>query len=297
MTACLVALGANLGDPRRQLEQAVDRLDQLSDTHVERISRWITTPAVGGPVDQPAFLNGAVVLDTALSPTALWQVLREIETDLGRRRDVPWGPRSLDLDLLLFDDQVNQGQELIVPHPWMMARGFVLGPACEIAPDWRHPLLGWKLRKIADRIRRWHLPVVLIPGDASLGEATVQFAERIQRTRTAAFPSIRFMSQELPDDRGSAGADSVETVLVASDVSDLYDPRFATSPLVDKIRLAIVLESWASPEQAGWDGCSSNARALLNEHVCPLVRIPLASDQAVAEQLDAILMGLRTGWD
>jgi len=133
MTAAYVGLGANLGDPRRQLDTAIDELKRLPGTRVRRVSGiYKTSPQ--GYADQPDFLNAVARLDTELSAEMLLDALREIENRHGRERPFPNAPRTLDLDLLLYGDHVVNSPGLVLPHPRMHERAFVLKPLVEIAP-------------------------------------------------------------------------------------------------------------------------------------------------------------------
>ena len=134
MTLAYVALGANIGDPRRQLLAAFDDLDRLPGTRVRaRSSLYRSAPA--GYADQPDFLNAVAELDTALEPEALLAALQEIEARHGRERSFRNAPRTLDLDLLLYGDRAAASERLTLPHPRMHDRSFVLQPLAEIAPD------------------------------------------------------------------------------------------------------------------------------------------------------------------
>ena len=139
----LIALGANLpgpaGEPASTLNHA---LRQLNDKGVKirRVSSFYKTPAWPDPAD-PVFVNAVALLETVLQPVELLALLHDVETELGRMRSRPNAPRTLDLDLLDFNGQVME-QGLILPHPRMAERSFVLVPLAEIAPDWRHPVSG-----------------------------------------------------------------------------------------------------------------------------------------------------------
>ncbi|MGC3972500.1 MAG: 2-amino-4-hydroxy-6-hydroxymethyldihydropteridine diphosphokinase [Pirellulales bacterium] len=115
-------------------------------------SRWYETSPIGGPLGQEAFLNGAALWETSLAPQALLQQLHAVELMHDRDRNVPWGPRTLDLDLLLFDDVVLRTPELTIPHPRLSFRKFVLRGAAEAAGDMRHPFLGRTMRELADHL-------------------------------------------------------------------------------------------------------------------------------------------------
>jgi 2-amino-4-hydroxy-6-hydroxymethyldihydropteridine diphosphokinase len=132
MTPAYIALGSNLGRPQSQLRKAVNALEMLPDTELVRHSSIYRSAAVG-PGPQADYLNAVVLLDTLLPPLALLAAMQHIEQQQGRVRDVRWGPRTLDLDLLLYGDQTITGLALTVPHPRMEQRDFVLYPLREIS--------------------------------------------------------------------------------------------------------------------------------------------------------------------
>ncbi len=140
MPLALLGLGANLGDRAAALNAAIEALSDARGIAVIRRSTVIETSPVGGAADQPPYLNAAVVVETQLSPESLLAKLHEIEASLGRRRDIHWGPRTIDLDLLLYDQQVVESPTLTIPHPRMSFRRFVLEPAVEVGGDWQHPI-------------------------------------------------------------------------------------------------------------------------------------------------------------
>lgn len=138
--AC-IGLGGNIGDVAATLRSALEALHALPDTRVARASRVYRTPAWGVEA-QPDFLNSAALLETGLEPHALLDGLLRIEREHGRERAADgarWGPRTLDLDLLLYGDATIDAPGLSVPHPQMHARAFVLVPLAEIAPDAQVP--------------------------------------------------------------------------------------------------------------------------------------------------------------
>lgn len=137
-TPCAIALGSNLGDCKNTLESALATLNQTSGITVQSRSSWYLTQAIGPP--QPDILNGCALLKTTLTPPQLLQTLLKIESQFGRVRQERWGARTLDLDLLLFDDVILHTEDLHIPHPRMVERAFVLVPLAEIAPDWVEPV-------------------------------------------------------------------------------------------------------------------------------------------------------------
>ncbi len=134
-----IALGANLGDRRANIEAAVERLRATDGVLVTKVSPPMENPAVGGPADSPPFLNAVAEIQTTLPPRELLDRLLQIEKDLGRTRREKWGPRAIDLDLILYGDQIIAERDLHVPHPLMHERRFVLEPLAQIAPHALHP--------------------------------------------------------------------------------------------------------------------------------------------------------------
>jgi 2-amino-4-hydroxy-6-hydroxymethyldihydropteridine diphosphokinase len=148
-SAC-IALGANIGQPCRQILDAVEALAALPDTRLTGRSRLYRTPP-WGPVEQPPFINAVADIDTRLAPHELMQALLQIEHAAGRDRQGPrWGPRRLDLDLLLYDAQVLDTPTLTLPHPRIAGRAFVLLPLADLDPERMIPGQG----RVADLLAR-----------------------------------------------------------------------------------------------------------------------------------------------
>jgi 2-amino-4-hydroxy-6-hydroxymethyldihydropteridine diphosphokinase len=141
-TRALIALGSNLGHRKATLDAAVAALAQTPGIMVQDVSRYHETRPVGGPEGQADFLNAAVAVETTIEPLELLRVLHEIEHRAGRVRTVRWGPRTLDLDLLLYGDRVIESDDLQVPHPRLAERLFVLAPLAEIAAGDVDPVTG-----------------------------------------------------------------------------------------------------------------------------------------------------------
>jgi 2-amino-4-hydroxy-6-hydroxymethyldihydropteridine diphosphokinase len=148
----LLGLGSNLGGRREFIERAVRLVDEIEGVELKSLSSLIETEPVGGP-PQGRYLNGAAELETALEPLDLLARLQEVEAELGRVRKVLNGPRNIDLDILLFGDLVVEAGDLVLPHPRMCERAFVLEPLNEIAPGRVHPIKGKSVEELLGELR------------------------------------------------------------------------------------------------------------------------------------------------
>jgi 2-amino-4-hydroxy-6-hydroxymethyldihydropteridine diphosphokinase len=176
MPRCLLGLGSNVGDRPRQIAAAVDALRNHPRTSGLTVSSLHETPPAGGPQGQVSYLNAAVVLNTDLSPGELLTLAQSIERQLGRERLERWGPRTIDVDLLLYGEAVINEPLLIVPHPRMAFRRFVLEPAVEVAAEMRHPPTGWTLEQLLEHLRRSPCYVALL---GVAGEAKTDLAKEL----------------------------------------------------------------------------------------------------------------------
>lgn len=145
-----LGLGGNIGDVRATMAAAVDRLAASGLTIVARSADYETPP--WGKLDQPAYVNAAVAADTDLSPQELLATILSIEQEFGRRRIEKWGPRTIDIDMLTYGDETIDEPGLVVPHPYMLVRAFVVVPLAEIAGDL--VVKGERIAKVAARIER-----------------------------------------------------------------------------------------------------------------------------------------------
>jgi len=148
-----IGLGSNMGEREKYLARAVDALGATPGVEVVKVSSFYETEPVGY-TDQPMFVNAAVAVDTTLSPVELLRETQRIENALGRVRSIRWGPRTIDIDILLYGDEVVNTKELTVPHPLMHERGFVLAPLAEVAPDAVHPVLRLTVRELLEELEK-----------------------------------------------------------------------------------------------------------------------------------------------
>jgi len=149
MHIAYIGLGSNMGDKIANLNKAIGELGKVPGNKVLAVSSFYKTEPVGR-VEQDWFVNAAAEIETSLTPRELLNKLLYIEKNLGRVRDVKWGPRVIDLDILLYDDLVMNEEGLSIPHPYLYERGFVLVPLAEIAPKVIHP----KLKKSMSELMR-----------------------------------------------------------------------------------------------------------------------------------------------
>ena len=141
-TVAYVGLGSNLGDRRRHLIQAMQRLAQRAEIEIEQVASLYETSPVGGPSGQPPYLNSVARLKVTCTPRELLNVALSIEASLGRQRDERWAARTIDIDILLLGDEIVDETDLHIPHPRLHLRRFVLEPLCELAGEIIHPTLG-----------------------------------------------------------------------------------------------------------------------------------------------------------
>ena len=147
-----IGLGSNLGDRRAILQKALQYLEEENNLEVRQVSDWYATAPIGGPRGQAEYLNGVAEVVTSLLPEELLDRLLAVEQRLGRKRRQRWGPRCIDLDLLLYGQQVVKGEHLEVPHKLMHQREFVLRGLAEIAPEVKHPLLGMTAMQLWQKV-------------------------------------------------------------------------------------------------------------------------------------------------
>jgi 2-amino-4-hydroxy-6-hydroxymethyldihydropteridine diphosphokinase len=148
---CYIGIGSNLGDSLQNCREAINRLSQIKEIQIKIISSFYETEPVGN-VEQDWFINAVVEIETTLAIRDLLHILQNIEKSLGRVRKEINGPRTIDLDLLFYGQQIIQDTDLIVPHPELHKRSFVLEPLSEIASYFIHPVFGISIRGLTDRL-------------------------------------------------------------------------------------------------------------------------------------------------
>lgn len=153
-----LSVGSNMGDRKKYLEDGIEALKAHPLIKQVKVSELIETGPYGG-VEQADFLNAAIGLETLMEPEDLLEALHNIENSAGRERILRWGPRTLDLDILFFDQLVYESDTLVIPHPDLHNREFVLKPLSTIAPNYRHPLLGMTVSQELAELEKPSLPV------------------------------------------------------------------------------------------------------------------------------------------
>lgn len=227
MPDCYIALGGNQGPVHETFSRALERLDQHSEISVIKTSHWIETAPVGDQTTDP-FLNGAAQLSVSLSPESLLEELQQLEADMGRTREVRWGARPLDLDLLLYDQLVIHTEELVVPHPACWYRRFVLDPLAEIAADVIHPEKQITIQELRQRllVKPFQFVLAGLPP-----EETASWIRKLQQQ----YPEVRFSSWET---QGSATSISLEPTLIAWLGSPSSTVKFEDLPLIPRLDLS-----------------------------------------------------------
>ena len=147
-----IAIGSNMGDKKAYLDFGVKSIGEIEGCRVNKVSEYIKTEPYGG-VEQDDFLNGALQVDTLLSPKELLSELQRIELEAHRERKVHWGPRTLDLDIIMYDDCIIEEDNLTIPHIEMHKRDFVLAPLAQIAPHLRHPALSKTVMQLLEELK------------------------------------------------------------------------------------------------------------------------------------------------
>lgn len=152
MHSVYIGFGSNIGDRLTHIQNAIEFLSKTEGITLRKISSIYTTDPVGYE-EQAQFLNGVAAIQTTLSPLSLIHTLKDIETTIGRQHRIRWGPREIDLDILIYGDLWVQTEELVIPHPEMHLRGFVLVPLAEIAPNLVHPVFQETIQALHNHLK------------------------------------------------------------------------------------------------------------------------------------------------
>ncbi len=152
MTKVYAGLGSNLGNKRENITRAIGRIDAYDEICVKEKSGFYDTAPVGGP-SQPDYVNCVIEMETEIGPQTLLKEFKKIEVELGRKPGVRWGPRVVDLDILLYGDRIINDHNLKIPHERMHERVFVLEPLCEISPDIKHPVSGISFSELLEKLK------------------------------------------------------------------------------------------------------------------------------------------------
>lgn len=174
-----IALGSNLGDRKENIDAAVRMLAENERIEFVSVSEFLETSPLGG-TEQPDYINAVAELQTSLNPEALYKTLVEIENSLGRKREGKWSPRTIDLDFLLFENQIINTDQLTVPHPQMHLRSFVLQGICQLNPNVLHPVMNVPVNELAARLNGGNFifeperpQLISIAGNIGVGKTTL----------------------------------------------------------------------------------------------------------------------------
>ncbi len=174
-----------MGDSPVTLSAAINEIAALPNIRLIRQSGWYRTQPVGGPAGQSDYVNGAALVETTIPPLTLLAEMQQIEDRHGRTRAERWGPRTLDIDLLIYGNEVSETEMLTLPHPRMSFRRFVLEPAVEIAPKMLHPINGWPLQQLLLHLdQASDLLAIMSPSDATRKQLTDFLSQNSAATST-----------------------------------------------------------------------------------------------------------------
>jgi len=289
MARCLIGCGSNLGKRREQLDLALDLIRFMPGVELLAVSRYVETRPVGGPAGQGCYLNGACLLETDLEPHDLLGALMAVENTLERRRDERWGERTVDLDILLYEDLVLDTPELTLPHPRMATRRFVLEPSAEIAAELPYPPGACTVRDLLDNISV-PCPLVAIVGVPGSGATEVAIA-----VADATLARLVRASASLPAGEGGAAYDALpaacERFLATASawqkplaIDQWYDDPHGTVTdyWLDAIPVAASAALGSNEQGRFQKDFEAIARAAVPPHVAILLRV---SKQELRERL------------
>lgn len=227
---CLIGLGANLGDRESTLLAAVEDLRELATDRLLSLSRIHRTAPIGGPPGQSEFRNAAVSFETSRTAEEIHRELQAIERKYGRERAVRWEARTIDLDFLAFGAHISFSPHLVLPHPRMISRRFVLEPACEVAGDWVHPLLGWTLQALLHHVNQSNDEFAVSSPNEQMALEFIQELKpfTVSSLSLVAFPpvaSLHFKATLIPFESGQEAAVAAQLGGAGPAVLIPFEPR------------------------------------------------------------------------
>lgn len=285
MATCLIGIGSNLGEPDKNLDEATAHLKKWSRATRLDASEWLQTAPIGGPEGQSTFANGALRLETDCSPREVLEKLLETEQSLGRERRTRWGPRTVDLDLLLYDDLSVLEEGLTIPHPWMAIRRFVLQPAVQVAADMVHPEIGWTIERLWENLQTAQYVAIAGVTPGPVREAVVAAVNDAGATLVPASVGTPF--GEALKSVTSGAAKSVENFFVSE---QWYEDPVSENP---RPNLVIALEN----EDIDWTDSQKRERESLFNRVRksgPFLFLNAADIERLQHDLSAAISGMRS---
>lgn len=216
-TSCALAFGGNFAGSEDYFQQAITELAR-AETACQSFANVIRSAPMGASAGSE-FVNSAGVFETKLAPKQLLETIHKIETELGRQRSLHWGPRPIDIDVLFYNQLVIDTAEVVIPHPCLWYRSFVLKPLQEICPDWIHPIFGEDVRMLADRISEQPLQIKIQNRRTAL--SAQQIAEEAWSSR------IRPLKSELSDTQAIDSTDVFAEIVIElpQQTSPIQKPR------------------------------------------------------------------------
>lgn len=282
MAQCLTGLGSNLDDREAALRAAWRGIGQFPATRCLRLSRLFTTQPVGGPAGQEPFSNAVGLIETSLHPEELLQRLLQLEDTLGRVRHQRWGPRAIDLDLLAYDQQEIRTPSLIVPHPRMAFRRFVLEPAAEVAPDFAVPPNGWSIRQLLTHLGTAPQLIAM----AAIDQSVLEAALREIAARTTDVRSVE--SAEAANRVADGGWTILHNWPAAADNASDSSRAGSAQP-----RLVVVVDSAADQSPAA-AARRQDWRTLMRQPTTdPVLWLSTSDPSAIAEEVVAAMAAMR----
>jgi len=216
MPVCYISLGGNLGSVEQTFDSALEILRNDGRVEVTKVSSRFRTAGIGDRSGDD-FLNAAAEILTELTPLGLLHLLQTIENNLGRTREVVWGPRTIDLDILFYGSQRVTMPALIIPHPHCWYRRFVLDPLVEIAPDFEHPVIGKTITVIREKL----LLRPLLVGLAANSKAEIQRLDIMVRE----FPEVEPVKNKVPALFSVAFRDAIFKITLEDGVAGIISPK------------------------------------------------------------------------